>query len=46
MAAVTWPGKSPREAEVQAKQAELLGLLREAGLKPKGPVHCWQYDPP
>ncbi|EFN58251.1 hypothetical protein CHLNCDRAFT_50668 [Chlorella variabilis] len=46
MAALAWHGKPPREAEVQAKEAELLELLGEAGLKPKGPVHCWQYDPP
>ncbi|KAL4443696.1 hypothetical protein ABPG75_011433 [Micractinium tetrahymenae] len=46
MVALTWHGKSPREAEVEKRKAELLELLAEAGLKPRGHVHCWQYDPP
>lgn len=46
LVAVTWRGASPREAQVEAKKAELLALMQEAGLKPTGPVHCWQYDPP
>ncbi|KAL4858474.1 Heme-binding-like protein [Chlorella vulgaris] len=46
MAALTWRGAGPREAEVEARKAELLALMQQAGLKPKGAVHVWQYDPP
>jgi hypothetical protein len=31
------------EMQVEEKKAELLKLLREAGLKPVGSVHVWQY---
>lgn len=43
MVALTWHGKSPREAEVEAKSAELRALMAAGGLTPKGAVHCWQY---
>lgn len=46
LVALTWHGRSPREAEVEARTAELHRLMAEAGLAPKGPVLCWQYDPP
>lgn len=46
MVAMTWKGKSPREAEMEQRKAELLEIMAEAGLKPKGHLHCWQYDPP
>lgn len=29
--------------QVEAKSQELRKLMAEAGLKPKGAVHCWQY---
>lgn len=29
--------------QVEQRKAELLELMAEAGLKPKGHVHCWQY---
>lgn len=29
--------------QVERRKAELLELMAEAGLKPKGHVHCWQY---
>lgn len=46
MAALAWNGRSPREPQVEEKKAELLKLLREAGLRPVGSVHVWQYHPP
>jgi hypothetical protein len=42
LCALTWKGKSPREAEIQARRAELAALMAEAGLEPQGPLHCWQ----
>jgi hypothetical protein len=46
LAALSWRGGSPREAEVERRRAELLGLMAAAGLRPRGALHCWQYDPP
>ena len=45
LAALTWNGKSPREEEVEARRAELEGLLKAAGLEAvEGPVHVWQCE--
>ncbi len=41
-------GKSPREAEVEAKKQELLAVIKTSGLKatPGQTTHVWQYYPP
>ena len=41
-------GKSPREAEVDARKLELLAVLKGSGLKatPGQTTHVWQYYPP
>ena len=44
LCALTWKGKSPREAEIQARRAVLAALMAEAGLEPQGPLHCWQVS--
>ncbi|PSC72824.1 SOUL heme-binding [Micractinium conductrix] len=48
MVALTWNGKSPREAEVAQRSSELRELMAGAGLTPKAgtSLHVWQYDPP
>ena len=48
MAALSWHGNSPREAEVQARLEELRGLMAGAGLAPlhADRPHLWQYYPP
>ena len=41
-------GKSPREAEVEKRKLELLGVLKNSGLRatPGQTTHVWQYYPP
>ena len=48
LVALTWHGNSPREAEVEARRAELEALMAASGLHPLDPstLHVWQYDPP
>lgn len=31
---------------MESRAAELRALLESAGLRPKGSVHVWQFDPP
>lgn len=46
LAALTWNGRSPEEGEVERRRAQLVALLKQAGLEPTGPLHLWQYHPP
>ena len=41
-------GKAPREAQVEDKKMELMGVLKSSGLRPTPgqTTHVWQYYPP